>query len=352
LGLGAEENVTACILLGDRAFVSQHIGDVENVETLEFLKNTVSHLIRLTNAKIDIVACDLHPKFATTRLAYELGESFGCQVVQVQHHHAHLAALMAEHNLGELVGIVCDGFGYGSDGSAWGGEILLGFEGGFERLGHLQAQPMVGGDLATIYPLRMATGMLYGFVDVREWLLGYSDRFPHGEEEVEAIIKQLEKGVAFKTSSCGRVLDAVSAFLGVCYERTFEGEPAMKLESMAVRGKDVLGLEPKIDRNTVDTSFLLNAIFNNRKKYSITDLAYSAEAYLAKSLAELAASEAKRLDIKAIGFSGGVAYNEHVTKTLRQRVEENGIKFVAHRLIPAGDAGTSTGQTIVANFTT
>jgi hydrogenase maturation protein HypF len=352
LGLGAEENVTACILLGDRAFVSQHVGDVENVETLEFLKNTVSHLIRLTNAKIDIVACDLHPKFATTRLAYELGESFGCQVVQVQHHHAHLAALMAEHNLGELVGIVCDGFGYSSDGSAWGGEILLGFEGGFERLGHLQAQPMVGGDLATIYPLRMATGMLYGFVDVREWLLGYSDRFPHGEEEVEAIIKQLEKGVAFKTSSCGRVLDAVSALLGVCYERTFEGEPAMKLESMAVRGKDVLGLEPKIDRNTVNTSFLLNAIFNNRKKYSITDLAYSAEAYLAKSLAELAASEAKRLDIKAIGFSGGVAYNEHVTKTLRQRVEENGIKFVAHRLIPAGDAGTSAGQTIVANFTT
>jgi hydrogenase maturation protein HypF len=270
----------------------------------------------------------------------------------VQHHHAHLAALMAEHNLSELVGIVCDGFGYGSDGSAWGGEILLGFEGGFERLGHLQAQPMVGGDLATIYPLRMATGMLYGFVDVREWLLGYSDRFPHGEEEVEAIIKQLEKGVAFKTSSCGRVLDAVSVLLGVCYERTFEGEPAMKLESMAVRGKDVLGLEPKIDRNTVNTSFLLNAIFNNRKKYSITDLAYSAEAYLAKSLAELAASEAKRLDIKAIGFSGGVAYNEHVTKTLRQRVEENGIKFVAHRLIPAGDAGTSTGQTIVANFTT
>jgi hydrogenase maturation protein HypF len=348
LGLGGEENVTACILLGDKAFVSQHIGDVENVETLEFLKNTVSHLIRLTNAKIEVIACDLHPKFATTRFAYELSENLGCQVVQVQHHYAHLAALMAEHNLDELVGIICDGFGYGSDGSAWGGEVLHGFEGGFERLGHLQAQPMVGGDLATVYPLRMAAGMLYGLVDVKEWLLGFGDRFPHGETEIEAVVRQLEKGVAVKTSSCGRVLDAVSALLGVCYERTFEGEPAMKLESAAVRGKDVLGLEPKIDGNIVDTSFLLNTIFSSRKKYSVADLAYSAEAYLAKSLAELAVSEAERLDGKAIGFSGGVAYNEHITKTIRQRVEENGMKFVVHRLIPAGDAGTSTGQAVTA----
>jgi hydrogenase maturation protein HypF len=352
LGLGAEENVTACILLGDRAFVSQHVGDVENVETLEFLKNTASHLIRLTNAKIDVVACDLHPKFATTRLAYEMGKSFGCQVVQVQHHHAHLAALMAEHNLSELVGIVCDGFGYGSDGSAWGGEILHGFEGGFERLGHLQTQPMVGGDLATVYPLRMAAGILYGLIDVREWLLGYSDRFPHGEEEVETITKQLEKGVTFKTSSCGRVLDAVSALLGVCYERTFEGEPAMKLESAAVRGKDVLGLKQKIGKDVINTSFMLNEVYSQRDRHSIADLAYSAEAYLARSLAELAVSEAERLDVKAIGFSGGVAYNEHMTKTIRQRVEETGIKFVVHKLIPPGDAGTSTGQTIVANWMT
>jgi len=348
LGLGAEENVTACILLGDKAFVSQHIGDVENVETLEFLKSTVSHMIRLTNAKIDLIACDLHPKFATTRLAYELGESFGCQVVRVQHHHAHLAALMAEHNLSELLGIVCDGFGYGLDGSAWGGEVLYGFEDGFERLGHLQAQPMVGGDLATIYPLRMAAGILYGLVDVREWLLGYGDRFPHGESEVEAITKQLEKGIDFKTSSCGRVLDAVSALLGICYERTFEGEPAMKLESVAVKGKDVLGLEPKINGKIIDTSFLLNTIFSNIKKYSVADLAYSAEAYLAKSLGELAVNEAKRLDVKTIGFSGGVAYNEHITKTIRQRVEENGLKLVVHKLIPAGDAGTSTGQAVTA----
>jgi len=354
LGLGAEENVTACILLGDRVFVSQHIGDVENVETLEFLNHTVNHLIRLTNAKIDVVACDLHPKFATTRLAHELGKSLGCQVVQVQHHHAHLAALMAEHNLNELVGIVCDGFGYSSDGSAWGGEILYSgenSEGKFERLGHLQAQPMVGGDMATIYPLRMAAGILYGLVDVKEWLLGCGDRFPHGEEEVEAVIKQLKKGVAFKTSSCGRVLDAVSALLGVCYERTFEGEPAMKLESTAAMGKDVLGLDPKIDGNVIDTSFLLNMIFNNKNRYSIADLAYSAETYLARSLAELAVSEAQKLGVKVIGFSGGVAYNEHITKTIRKRVEQNGMKFVVHRLIPSGDAGTSTGQTIVvSNF--
>ncbi|MGD8506633.1 MAG: carbamoyltransferase HypF, partial [Candidatus Bathyarchaeota archaeon] len=154
LGLGAELNATACVLLKDKAFISQHIGDAENIETLQFLKKATTHLLRITNCETEAIACDLHPKFSTTMLAQELSGEHNRPVIQVQHHHAHAAKLMAEHNLDEIICIVCDGYGYGPDGSAWGGEILhCTRKGEFQRLGHLEKQPMVGSDLATRYPL-------------------------------------------------------------------------------------------------------------------------------------------------------------------------------------------------------
>ena len=350
LGVGAELNATSCVLLQDKAFISQHIGDVENLETCEFLKEVTRHLMRLTNSKIDVIACDLHPKFTTTRLAHELGDQLERPVVPVQHHYAHIASLMGEHNVNEMVGIACDGFGYGSDGNAWGGEILHGNREGFQRLGHLQEQPMIGGDLATLYPLRMTAGILHGTVDIEEWLLSNSNRFPHGEKEVEVVIRQLEKESVPKTTSCGRVLDAVSAVLGICYERTYEGEPAMKLESAATKGRNILNLEPKLASNTVDTTILVREVFSQRHNHSIADLACSAQCYLAKGLAQLAVEEAERLGVKAIGFSGGVAYNEQITQTIRKTVEKGGFKFFAHGLVPPGDGGVSFGQTIAVSL--
>ncbi|MEM2935566.1 MAG: carbamoyltransferase HypF [Candidatus Bathyarchaeia archaeon] len=352
LGVGAELNATACVLLGDKAFLSQHVGDVETPETLSFLRDAIAHLVRLTNGRMEVIACDLHPKFNTTRLAYTLGDKFGCPVVPVQHQHAHTAALMFEHDVDELVGIACDGYGYGSDGTAWGGEILYCNREGFQRLGHLQEQPMVGGDLATLYPLRMAAGILHGSADMEEWLLSNSNRFPRGRREVEIILKQLKGGSAPKTTSCGRVLDAVSALLGVCHERTYEGEPAMKLESAAVGGKDVLNLTPKFKGKTLNTTLLLSEIFNKREGCSVADLAYSAQSYLAKGLAQLAITEAESLKVKAIGFSGGVAHNEHITHTIRRIVEEKGFRFLVHREVPPGDGGIAFGQAIVAALTT
>ncbi|MDH5532528.1 MAG: carbamoyltransferase HypF, partial [Candidatus Bathyarchaeota archaeon] len=350
LGVGAELNATSCVLLQDKAFISQHIGDVENLETLEFLRETTHHLMRLTNSKIDVIACDLHPKFTTTKLAQDLGKQLERPVVPVQHHHAHIASLMGEHNVSEIIGVACDGFGYGSDSNAWGGEVLHCNREGFQRLGHLQEQPMVGGDLATLYPLRMATGILHSTVNIEEWLKSNSHRFPHGEKEVEVVIKQLKKGTAPKTTSCGRVLDAVSAVLDICYERTYEGEPAMKLESAATKGRDVLKLEPKLASKTVDTTLLVREVFNQRRNHSIADLAYSTQSYLAKGLAQLAVEEAERLGVKAVGFSGGVAYNEHITQTIRKTVEEGGFKFLVHSLVPPGDGGVSFGQAIAVSL--
>ncbi|MHC3129670.1 MAG: carbamoyltransferase HypF [Candidatus Bathyarchaeota archaeon] len=350
LAVGGELNVTSCILTGNRAFISQHIGDVENLETLRFMKNSIEHLTKLTNSRVEVVVCDLHPKFTTTKLAQELGSKFECPVVQVQHHHAHAAALMAEWNVDEIVGVACDGFGYGSDGTAWGGEVLYCNREGFRRVAHLEGQPMVGGDSATYYPLRMAAGILHRKVDVTEWLLSLSTKFPHGKREAEVIIKQLKKGSTPETTSCGRVLDAVSALLGICYERTYEGEPAMKLESAALEGKDLLNLAPRFNGKVLDTTFLVHEIFTKKDSFSAADLACSAQSYLARGLAQLAVKETERLQVKHIGFSGGVAYNEHITATIRKAVEKEGFKFLVHHKIPAGDGGTSFGQAIVAGF--
>jgi hydrogenase maturation protein HypF len=351
LGVGAEQNVTACVLLGDKAFVSQHIGDVENVETLEFLENTIDHLIRLTNSEIEVVACDVHPKFSTTTLAHKLGEELKCPVVQVQHHYVHITALMGEHNIDRMVGIACDGFGLGTDGKAWGGEILYCDATGFKRLGHLQEQPMLGGDLATRYPIRMAAGILHQTADIKNWLFANSTNLPHGKAEAEIILKQLESNEPLlKTTSCGRILDAISAILGVCSERTYEGEPAMKLESVAINGKDVLKLQPKFEKNVLNTTFLVKEVFEQRNKFSNADLAYSAQSYLARGLAQLAVEQAELLGVRHIGFSGGVAYNEHMTSTIREIIGKNGLKFVVHEKLPAGDGCISFGQAIAASL--
>lgn len=353
VGLGGELNDTSCILLENKAFVSPHIGDVENVETESFLRNTIEHLTRLTNSKIEAVACDLHPKFTTTKLAHQLAEENNWQLVQVQHHHAHIAALMAEHNIKEMMGICCDGYGYGTDGEAWGGEILLCTEEteGFKRLAHLEKQPLAGGDLATRYPLRVAAGILSKRMKIEDWLLENAQRFPYGKEETLILVDQLRKGFGVsETTSCGRVLDAIAAILGICYERTYEGEPAMKLESAAIDGKDVLSLEPTIENGILETTRMVYEVFANREKYSKTDLAYSAHAYLARGLATLAIENVVKNDVKAIGFSGGAACNGILASIMRKTVKDAGLQFVVHSAVPPGDGGVSFGQAVVGGF--
>jgi hydrogenase maturation protein HypF len=353
VGLGGELNNTACVLLGNKAFISQHIGDVENVETRSFLQEATSHLIRLTNSHVDAVACDLHPKFTTTNLARELAEQNGWSLIQVQHHHAHVAALMMEHGVDALVCVTCDGYGYGVDGEAWGGEILFCTREseGFKRLAHLEPQPLLGGDTATRYPIRIAAAMLNKNVNVEPWLLKHREHLMHGETEAKLILQQLKKGVGVtSTTSCGRVLDAVSAVLGVCYERTYEGEPAIKLESAAINGKDALNLKPVIEGDVLDTSRMLHAVFERVGEVSVADLAYSVHAYLARGLASLAIEKAAAQGVEAVGFSGGAACNQILVDVMRREVEASGLRFVVHESVPAGDGGVSFGQAVVGGF--
>jgi hydrogenase maturation protein HypF len=197
----------------------------------------------------------------------------------------------------------------------------------------------------------MAAGILYKKANVENWLLQNKQHFPHGESEIQLILQQLEKGSKIiETTSCGRVLDAVSAVLGICYERTYEGEPAMKLESAAIKGKEVLKLKPIIKSDILDTTQMLYEIFVNREKLSKADLAYSAHAYLAKGLAELAIEKAYENGVKTIGFSGGVACNQILTLVMRKIVEKAGLRFVVHEVVPPGDGGLSFGQAVVGGF--
>ena len=352
VALGGELNNTSCVLNEDKAFLSQHIGDVENVETRSFLQEATQHLIRLTNSKVEAVACDLHPKFTTTNLAKELSEKNSWPLIQVQHHHAHVAALMAEHNVDEIIGIACDGYGFGVDGSAWGGEILHCTRGSpsFRRLGYLEPQPLLGGDVATRYPLRIAAGILSKEINIDNWLKQNAIHFPHGETEANLILDQLKTQSAPKTTSLGRILDAAAAILGICYKRTYEGEAAMKLESAAVKGKDVLGLASVVCGKALDTTRLLVSVFENRDKFSKANLAYSVHTYLANGIAALAVEKAVDLGVVNVGFTGGSAVNLLLASLMRGAVEAQGLRFLVHEAVPSGDGGVSLGQAVVGGF--
>lgn len=187
-------------------------------------------------------------------------------------------------------------------------------------------------------------------INPQDWLMQNSGMLSHGKTEAELILNQLEKGNSgTQTTSCGRVLDSVSALLGVCGVRSYEGESAMKLESAALAGKDVLQLEPQISGNILNTSYLIEAIYENLRKVSVPDLAYSAHAYLARGLATLAIEQAEAQGTKNVGFTGGAACNQILAETIRKEVEAAGLRFHVHEQVPAGDGGVSFGQAVVAS---
>jgi hydrogenase maturation protein HypF len=215
----------------------------------------------------------------------------------------------------------------------------------------LESQPLLGGDVASRYPLRIAAGILAkAQVKVEPWLKENSAHLPFRETEVNLILAQLGKNSGVETTSCGRVLDAVAAVLGICYERSYEGEPAMKLESAAIGGKDVLKLKSEIEGETLETSSLLRLIFENKAVFSAGDLAYSAHAYLGRGLGSQAVEKATVLGVKSIGFSGGAACNQILTKVMRKTVEDAGLRFLVNEAVPAGDGGISFGQAVVGGF--
>lgn len=350
LSLGAELDVTACLLKKDRAFLTQYIGNTTKQRTLEYLGSAVNNLMELTGVeKVDAIAADMHPSFNTSALGMELCEKFGVPLIRCQHHFAHAASLMAESGVDRMVCIAADGVGYGSDGTIWGGEVVT-VDGGFERAGHLKSQLMPGGDLAARYPARMAAGVLAEKYDRDQLYRMFAPYFK--EDELAVLLRQIETGFNSPlTSSAGRILDAVSALLGVCTERTYEGEPAMRLEAFAMNGKDSVEIPVVIKKSegkyVLDTTAIIEAVYLAKEEHPHPDIAASAQCAVARGLCGMAVKAAQDRGIDTIGFSGGVAYNDAIVRTAGELAKEEGFEFVTHIKVPCGDGGISLGQAVI-----
>ena len=346
IAVGAELNNVVCVARKSECFMSKHIGETSNLESLNRRRAAVEALIKENHLKPELIACDLHPEYNSTALADELAKKYNARLVQIQHHKAHVAGVAAEHGLSDYVGIAMDGLGYGEDGNIWGGEVFDVTQNcNFKRIGHLEEQPQLGGDSAAIYPKKMLFGILTGFLDKQELLkIGLFD-----EKESLLYLKQLKAGFNVPyTTSAGRVLDAVSALLGFCEKRTYDGEPAITLEKNATQP---LKLEPvfaeKKGRNVLMTTPLFKFILKNIDKEERGRLAATAQTYLARGMLEIAKERAENRNTgkekKPIVFSGGVANNKMISSFMKKN------SVLLNKKISCGDAGICYGQAYLAN---
>ncbi|WNY24813.1 carbamoyltransferase HypF [Methanolapillus millepedarum] len=369
--VGAEMNNTISFAKDGNVYLSQYIGNTKHVKTAQYHADAFETLKRLTGIRPSAFACDLHPEFNTTKFAEELsGGPTPSPLFRIQHHHAHICSVMADNGLpidSEIIGIAIDGVGYGDDQTVWGGEIFRCDYTFYERVASLAPQPMPGGDLASYYPARMVFGMLYPYVKngniSKEELFDLDLYFKHGLDEKKMVLTQLENHFNLVTStSTGRVLDTVSALLGLCKARTYDGEPSMVLESAAVSGllesPDLNYFVPTFkcvgNRPVLDTSALLYSIYreiqkpDSERRFSKNELAVMAVHSLSFGMAMLAADACEKSGISTVGISGGVANNDYIVRTFSDYLKQKGIRFLTHKNLPPGDGCISHGQAAIA----
>lgn len=358
IAFGAMLQSTAAIALEQYAIPTQFIGDVEDYETLSFLEGALNFLIKGygVNIKNSILACDLHPSYLSTRLAEEWSKTHEVPLIKVQHHHAHIASAMASFNLPldeEVIGIAMDGVGYGVDGCVWGGEVLRASYSSFERVGMLEYHVMPGGDAATNYPFRMLMSILSKSLSEQELIelaTRYQHALPRGVQEAYVVLKQIRQGTP-KTSSTGRVLDAISALLNVCFYRSYEGEPAMKLEAFS-KLDDRVSLKMSIKQ--VDEIYVVDTASLVKDAYELLMEGYDPKAIggafqyaIGKALGEIAVKVAKRNN-RYVVVSGGAAVNDFIVKGIYDALQNSTREVLLPSKIPVNDGGISLGQVMVA----
>jgi hydrogenase maturation protein HypF len=344
LGVGAELHDAFCLASGARAYLSQHIGDVETDRTLDALRGAFERYRDVFAISPDLVAHDLHPDFLTTRFAQGLGP----RTVAVQHHHAHVAAVLAEHRApGPVIGVAFDGFGLGEDGTAWGGEFLLADRATAHRAAHLRAVPLPGGDAAVREPWRMAVAHLVdaGRTDDAERLAA-----AHGTRGSLALA---QLAGALPTSSVGRLFDAVAALLGLVEETTFDGQPAMLLEQIAdgeATREYPFDVSSDAGALILDPRPMIVAIAEDvRRRRSPGAIAGRFHRTMAAATLEVCRGIRGETGLDTVCLAGGVFQNDLLTSDLVARLETVGFRVLVPRIAPAGDGGIALGQVIVAD---
>lgn len=350
LGCGAELHGTFCLAAGKRAFVSQHVGDLDSEEAMRAYAEALERYRTVFEVEPEVVAHDLHPDFLTTRFA----EGLGLPTVAVQHHHAHVAAVMAEHRLeGRVIGVAFDGFGLGDDGTAWGGEFLVCEWGKAERAGHLRRVRQPGGDAAVRNPTRMALAHAAdaGRLDAALRLLG------DDAGEVDVVLGQIGSGLASPmTSSAGRLFDAVSALAGVCRLATHEGQPAMLLEQAAESPATFeygfeLGQEE--GRLVIDTRPIVAAVIRDLVRgRTVAEVAGRFHRTLAAATLEMCRAIRGGTGLSRVCLAGGVFQNELLTSDVALRLRACDFEVYVPAAVPVGDGGISLGQVLVAHART
>jgi len=338
LALGGHLKSTVCVTRGREAFVSQHIGDLDTLDSLQFFEETVAHLLSITDVTPEWVAHDLHPDFHSTRFALELAAEHAIPAFAVQHHHAHVAAVVAEHGLdGPVLGLALDGFGLGEGEGPlnWGGEALVVRDGDYQRVGHLASLPMPGGEAAFRAPWRIGAAVLHQLGRGGEILERYGELGDMG-----LLAQMLERGVNVQPStSCGRLFDAAAGLLKVQPVASFEGQAPMKLEAL-VTAPQILRDGWRIDNGVLDLSGLLSHIAD-QDPVAGANLFHGT---LISALVDWVQVLSKGAGVTQIALSGGCMMNRVLAEGLERRLRALGFCVFKPQVLPPNDGGLSLGQ--------
>lgn len=355
LAVGGDLKNTLCVLHEGRAYLSQHIGSLDNAATVAFHESTRDHLLNILDAAPALLVHDLHPDYRSVDLAIRWVGEKGIPTLAVQHHHAHLAAVCAEHGLsGQQLGWAIDGTGLGADGSTWGGELLLVQGQRCERLGHVQPIALPGGDRAAREPWRMAVAALHQVGEAQEAENILSSFYP--QRQIGALRSLLERGRNCPPcTSLGRWFDAIAGLLGICEVQAFEGQAAMLLEGLAERhiaqhGLPVSGPLPWVEGVLQMTDVLpeLLRLAKHGRPEAQAEAAARFHIALGRGLADMAIEIARRLGLSQVLVAGGCALNTVLMQVMRTRLAENGLTLLEAQEIPPNDGGLALGQAWIA----
>ncbi|MGL1861614.1 MAG: carbamoyltransferase HypF [Pseudodesulfovibrio sp.] len=352
LGTGPEMKATLTLTKGDMAFPSQHIGTMSNLETLEFYKEIFTHMQDILQVTPELIVRDLHPDYMTSELARELGDELGIPVETLQHHYAHIYAVLAENKFTDpVIGLALDGTGYGEDGTIWGGECLMVMPEDLEhqRLAHFSRIQLPGGEAAVKEPWRIAQAALWaiGVTEPGEYRWPWLDEFA---KESKFLPQILEKNInAPETSSCGRLFDAVAALCGLANTISYEGQAAIKLEK--VQDMNETGMYPCTltddDPVALNTHQLIAAVLDDLNNgVPVPIIARRFHLGLIQGLAEMAYAFSLLLDIHHVALSGGVMQNLTIATELPMALQGMGLIPLVHQHVPPNDSCISLGQAV------